>query len=265
MMVPSVESLETVVNRFVSKAEAWTARSGIEVEFDGVGDFATLHEEILADASANIYDGYVFLPFLSGSLVEAGGLTDLTDFVRTSTDVNWTDIFIFNREVQAVYDNTVRMIPCDGDMLSMYYRKDLFQQYGIQVPRTWDEYTEAAKFFHGLEVPRGTLTNETTTLVGSCVARAPPCVDLGLFTTLIHSTMTQTQGTTQGHLFHPATMDPLLQEAMAETLRHMENQVKYGAPDELTFEGCGFLNVGQMTQGNCALTVSTSHCISRLE
>lgn len=39
------------------------------------------------------------------------GLADLTDFVRTSSETNWTDVFRFNRDVQAVYDNAVRLLP----------------------------------------------------------------------------------------------------------------------------------------------------------
>ena len=37
------------------------------------------------------------------------------------------------------------MIPLDGDVLSFYYRKDLFEKYDKQPPKTWEEYTELAK------------------------------------------------------------------------------------------------------------------------
>lgn len=37
--------------------------------------------------------------------------------------------------------------PYDGDIWVFYYRKDLFEQDGIAVPKTWDEYVEAAKYF----------------------------------------------------------------------------------------------------------------------
>ena len=44
---------------------------------------SVLTEEILADVDAQVYDDYVFLPFLAGSLLEKGGLADLTEWVRT--------------------------------------------------------------------------------------------------------------------------------------------------------------------------------------
>lgn len=117
-------------------------------------------------------------------------------------------------------------------MHSLYYRKDLFEKYNQTVPRTWDEYDAVAQFFHGLqeEIPTTNGTN-TTTLLGSCVGRKPTCLDFGFFNLLVHSTTTQAGGTNKEFLFDPQNMDPLMGEAMAETLRHLENQIRYGAPD----------------------------------
>lgn len=224
--------LDFIPNRFRQRAEKFYLETGINVTVVPQGDLDNLNKEILADADARVYDGYVFLPFLTGSLVEKGGLADLTEFVRTSTETNWTDVFRFNRDVQAVYDNTVRLLPCDGDVHSLYYRKDLFEKYNITVPRTWDEYDKVAQFFHGKEevIPQTNGTN-TTTLIGSCVGREPGCLDFQFFNLLVHSTTTQYEGTNTGFLFDTKTFDPLMGEAMAETLRHMENQIRYGAPD----------------------------------
>ncbi len=35
-------------------------------------------------------------------------------------------------------------VPLDAGVLQMYYRADLFEKYGIEVPTTWDEYSAAA-------------------------------------------------------------------------------------------------------------------------
>lgn len=35
-------------------------------------------------------------------------------------------------------------VPLDAGVLQMYYRADLFEQYGIAVPKTWEEYQAAA-------------------------------------------------------------------------------------------------------------------------
>ena len=76
---------------------------------------------------------------MAGSILDQGGLADLTEFVRDDENIDWLDIFPFNRNVQSVFDHSVRLLPCDGDVHSMYYRKDLFEEYNIQIPRTWDE------------------------------------------------------------------------------------------------------------------------------
>ncbi|MDR6972757.1 extracellular solute-binding protein [Leifsonia shinshuensis] len=41
-------------------------------------------------------------------------------------------------------DNAVYAIPQDTGPIAMFYRKDLFEQAGIAVPTTWDEYAKAA-------------------------------------------------------------------------------------------------------------------------
>ncbi|MBN6057217.1 extracellular solute-binding protein [Nonomuraea sp. RK-328] len=39
-------------------------------------------------------------------------------------------------------------IPQDSGPMLLYYRSDLFDKYGIAVPKTWDEYAEAARTVH---------------------------------------------------------------------------------------------------------------------
>lgn len=41
-------------------------------------------------------------------------------------------------------DNAVYAIPQDTGPMAMYYRADLFEQAGIPIPTTWDEFAEAA-------------------------------------------------------------------------------------------------------------------------
>jgi multiple sugar transport system substrate-binding protein len=42
----------------------------------------------------------------------------------------------------------VYAIPQDGGPMMLYYRKDLFEKFGVKVPQTWDEYAEAARRVH---------------------------------------------------------------------------------------------------------------------
>ncbi|GAA4772251.1 ABC transporter substrate-binding protein [Microbacterium gilvum] len=39
-------------------------------------------------------------------------------------------------------------LPMDSGPMAMYYNKDVFDEYGVAVPTTWDEYIEAARALH---------------------------------------------------------------------------------------------------------------------
>ena len=69
---------------------------------------------------------------------------------------------------------------------------------------------------------------------------------------LVLSSMTQTRGTWEGHLFDTADMKPLLGDAFEKMLELMEIQAKLGPPNE--FEGCVDINVNEMNNGSCVLS-----------
>ncbi|WP_405145946.1 extracellular solute-binding protein [Sphaerisporangium sp. NBC_01403] len=41
--------------------------------------------------------------------------------------------------------DAVYAVPQDSGPMMLYYRRDLFEKYGIEVPKTWDEYAQAAR------------------------------------------------------------------------------------------------------------------------
>lgn len=43
------------------------------------------------------------------------------------------------------FDKKVFSIPVDVEPMVMFYRRDLFEHFGIRVPRTWDEFAQAAR------------------------------------------------------------------------------------------------------------------------
>lgn len=43
------------------------------------------------------------------------------------------------------YDDSVYAIPQDSGPTGLMYRSDLFEQHGVEVPTTWDEYIDAAR------------------------------------------------------------------------------------------------------------------------
>lgn len=59
--------------------------------------------------------------------------------------VDWTW-----KQVTLGTDDEVYGVPQDAGPMALFYRKDLFEQNGIAIPTTWDEYREAAKKIRAL-------------------------------------------------------------------------------------------------------------------
>eukprot|EP00934_Nitzschia_sp_Nitz4_P006880 Nitzschia sp. Nitz4//scaffold183_size43938//16402//20956//NITZ4_007269-RA/size43938-augustus-gene-0.74-mRNA-1//-1//CDS//3329539611//6870//frame0 len=219
------------------------------------------------------WDASIFPAQLIGTLIEADRLWDLSSFVQVSSQLQWTEALPFLRGPAANYgaqepesskasssssstsssstsasDTGGRpyLIPLDGDILSMFYRKDLFDQYNRTVPRTWEEYWQEAAFFH--DMPKGP---EGSAIAGSCVSRLDNCGN-AYWTQLILASMTQTHGTASGFFLDPNTLDPMFGPAMQEALRLSKKQMEYGHDQELTGE-CLESNF-DINAGNCALT-----------
>jgi multiple sugar transport system substrate-binding protein len=72
------------------------------------------------------------------------GLVDIADCAGVSDAqsefVDWTWTQVSLGEEGAVY-----AIPQDTGPMAMFYREDLFAENGIDLPETWDEFTEAAE------------------------------------------------------------------------------------------------------------------------
>jgi multiple sugar transport system substrate-binding protein len=77
------------------------------------------------------------------SLLMGDAVADISDAVEPIkgefTDATW-ELVTFSDKVYAV--------PQDLAPMMLYYRKDLFQKYGLEVPKTWDEFAEVARKLH---------------------------------------------------------------------------------------------------------------------
>jgi len=221
----------THAKRFAPKLAPYFEKTGINVELIESTDYGQFVEEMLLNTESGVYEGYYFLPDITAELDMKNGMADLTELVANNDDLEWTDILPFNRKIQATYNGAVKSIPCDGDLFSLFYRKDLFEKYNRTVPRTWDEYAETAAFFHGMQVPGLNGSNTTVTLSGSCIERGKQCNWAYYFNVLVHASVVQAQRTVSGHYFDTDTFEPLFGEGLAETLRILEELAKYGAPE----------------------------------
>lgn len=89
----------------------------------GAPDVIMLEAEVLS--SFTIRDGLV-------DLAEYGA----AELEEEYTEGAWSDV----TSGEAIY-----AIPVDGGPMGMLYRQDIFDEYGIEVPTTWDEFADAAR------------------------------------------------------------------------------------------------------------------------
>jgi multiple sugar transport system substrate-binding protein len=83
-----------------------------------------------------------------------GDLLDLTPYGAN----NVKDKFVDWTWAQVALNGKVYAIPQDTGPMGMLYRADIFQKYGIEVPKTWDDFAAAARKLHAAN-PSITLTN----------------------------------------------------------------------------------------------------------
>jgi len=225
----SQDVVELIGPRF---EEFKNGRVKVDVSVVPVGSYDTLYNEIENDArlGLGLYDVFVGKPAIMGSAAPYNGFADLTEYIKTNYLEEWLDIFPGYREIISTYNGKILMIPFDGDLLHLFYNKDILEYYNFQPPRTWQEYNDIAEQVHNKVFPP---TNKT--LVGSCIGRAPlPHCGAGMaWSVQVLSTMTQTKGSSEGELFDTKDMTPLTSDALVETLKIFERQLKYGHPDEL--------------------------------
>ena len=51
-------------------------------------------------------------------------------------------------------------LPMDSGPMALFYNKDVFEKYGVDVPTTWDEYLDAARKIHQAD-PKAYIANDT--------------------------------------------------------------------------------------------------------
>lgn len=132
---------------------------GVDLKIVGV-PFAQVYEKEKIEfvSHTGAYDIITFYPKYLGDYAGAGYLVNLGEYAE-KLDPQLDDITAGYREFYSKFGGELYAIPYDGDVLNLYYRKDLFdneeekaafkEEYGYELhpPETWDEYLDVAEFF----------------------------------------------------------------------------------------------------------------------
>ena len=100
------------------------------------------------------YDVLNIVPAWMGDMVRAGAVEPLDDYVdKYGYRAELDDIGDVYRENQMRIGDTIYGFPDDGDVFILYYRKDVFEEMGLSVPTTWDEFYEVSKAITDAKAP----------------------------------------------------------------------------------------------------------------
>ena len=117
---------------------------GITIKLSEVGGTAETSSKLLAADRADEAPDVVQVEYRAlPSLVVSGAVRDITDDVADVRGNVEENIWALNSLGDQVYG-----VPQDIGPMMLTYRTDLFEQYGVAVPTTWEEYAQAAETIH---------------------------------------------------------------------------------------------------------------------
>lgn len=123
-------------------APKWTEATGGTLEVTASPYDQLTSKQILdVQSGTGEFDVFDYFYFGLGDLVDAGALTDVTDWINTNADAIQTSGYL-----KSIYDPYTLLdgkrygLPYDGDIHILFYNAELLDRYKVAPPTTWDEY-----------------------------------------------------------------------------------------------------------------------------
>lgn len=133
----------TAISKYISQFEQ---ASGIKLNISSFGE-DQLSQQLtvrFTSGGGNI-DLMMFRPLQEGKLFANNGwLNEDTSYVQGAGDWDWND-FIAPAKGTVTFDSKVYGVPIVTEREILYYRKDVLQAKGIEVPKTLDDLMAAAE------------------------------------------------------------------------------------------------------------------------
>ncbi|KXZ51492.1 hypothetical protein GPECTOR_12g455 [Gonium pectorale] len=244
-------------------ADEYSALTGVRVVLNQVSFFeigAEVQQELRSNLS-DFSDGWIIDPAVTAhcghgtSLVHSqvrwrrvNGFKSLDEYIPEDPSLQWSDFSRFFRQVSAIYDGKVVSIPLDGDLMLMYYRRDLFDAHNLTVPATWEDFVSLAQRMNGTDTDGDGYGD----LYGVCFDNGPPVCKANFLLICMAAPYLQYLGTSQGLFADPETMQPLADSA--GMLRAIDHYVRLWEVQPKT-PSCGASNV-DFREGRCLMTVN---------
>jgi len=221
-----------IAGRMAERGEEFTEMTGAEIRVDEV-PFAELFQKVLTDwaTGTNSIDVGVFASGWATELAAADLLEDLTPYVEADDKIDIDDIAPYFREFNQKIAGQVKLITLDGDFQMAYYRTDVFDEYGLEPPRTWDEYLANAAAVHGKD-----FNGDGEPDFGSCMFKKRNAQSYFAVMSFA-AAYVQSKGTGEGIFFDTETMKPKVNnEAWIKAFEIYKATGEYGPPDEINHD-----------------------------
>lgn len=137
---------------FRAMADEFTELTGIEVQWDMISEPNLRPKHFsLATAGSTEFDVWMVDGFYIQEYVAKNTLVPLERFLSdddlTPPWYDYDDILPAYRQAIAQVDGEPYAVPTAGESRFIAYRADLFEEHGIEPPRTTEELLEAARYF----------------------------------------------------------------------------------------------------------------------
>lgn len=144
----------------IEEAKKFEQKSGttIRVVTPSWGDMLVKTRESFDDDKIN-YDIFVIISSWGGSLLPDNHIEKIPAWVKSKID--WDDVLPIYKNSVLSWNKEIFSLPYDGDCITLYYRKDIFEDrenqnkfqekygYMLSPPKTWKQYKDVAAFFNG--------------------------------------------------------------------------------------------------------------------
>ena len=125
------------------EADAVTALPGVTVDnFYGPGKYKDQRDKFLLQAESGKPDVIEGLLEDTAAYVQQGSIVALDDRFAEWED---SDQFVESTLTPLTIDGKLYGIPYNTNARAMVYRKDIFEEYGLEVPTTWTDFVDTAR------------------------------------------------------------------------------------------------------------------------
>ncbi len=108
-------------------------------------DQLTSKQILDVSGGSGTFDVFDYFYFGLGSLVDAGAVVDLTDWIGAQSDIATADFLPSVYDPYTLIDGKRYGLPFDGDTHVLFVNTEVFDRYKVALPTTWDEYDAAAE------------------------------------------------------------------------------------------------------------------------